>query len=224
MRPPRMEIAVVVPARNEGDHIDRALASIGTGHEIIVVDGGSSDDTKERAHANGARVVDSPPGRALQMNAGAATSRAEILLFLHADTWLPAGWADAVRGAVDGGAVAGRFDVELRGRHWMLRVVAAAMNRRSRWSRIYTGDQAIFARRSAFEALGGYESIPLMEDIAFSRSVKRLGKIACLRLRVSTSGRRWEERGPWRTIALMWWLRFAYFVGVSPDQLARWYR
>lgn len=224
MRPTRMEIAVIVPARNEGEQIDGALASVGDGHEIIVVDGGSSDDTKERAYAKGARVVDSPPGRARQMNAGAATTRAEILLFLHADTWLPEGWADAVRGAVEGGAVAGRFDVELRGRHWMLRVVAAAMNRRSRWSQIYTGDQAIFARRSAFEALGGYESIPLMEDIAFSRSVKRLGKIACLRLRVSTSGRRWEERGPWRTIALMWWLRFAYFVGFSPDQLARWYR
>jgi len=128
-----------------------------------------------------------------------------------------------VRDAIAGGAIAGRFDVELRGRHWLLPLVAAGMNLRSRWSRIYTGDQAIFVRHDVFDRIGGYEPIPLMEDVALSRRLKREGAIACLRARVSTSGRRWETDGALRTIALMYWLRFAYFAGMSPQRLARMY-
>ncbi len=221
-----LRISVVVPARNESDEIEAALRSIGRDavHEILVVDGGSDDDTSARARALGVRVVEAQAGRSTQMNAGAALTSGDVLLFLHADTRLPAGWSGAVREAVHRGAVGGRFDVELRGRHAMLRIVGTFMNARSRWSRIYTGDQAIFVRRDVFERLGGYETIPLMEDIAMSRRLKREGPVACLRLRVSTSGRRWETHGVFRTIGLMWSLRLAYFLGVPPDRLAGWYR
>ncbi len=222
----RWSVCVVVPALDEATEIEASLRSVGLddGHEVVVVDGGSRDDTVLRAEGLGVRVIPSPPGRATQMNQGAASTRGDLLLFLHADTRLPANWSSVVRAAMDEGAVAGRFDVELRGDHPMLRVVARAINLRSRWSRIYTGDQAIFVRRSVFDEIGGYEPILLMEDLALSRRLKEAGPIASLRATVSTSGRRWEERGVFRTIALMWWLRFLYFVGVSPDRLARMYR
>lgn len=219
-------VAIVVPALDEESEIEPTLESIGLddGHQVVVVDGGSSDGTRARATRLGVQVLESSAGRARQMNAGAAATQSSVVLFLHADTRLPPGWWEAVRRAIAGGAIAGRFDVELRGRHPMLRVVAAFMNARSRWSRIYTGDQAIFVRRAVFEAMGGYASIPLMEDIELSRRLKRQGPIACLRERVSTSGRRWETNGVFRTIALMWWLRFSYFVGASPETLAAMYR
>ncbi len=222
----RWSVSVVVPALDEAAEIEATFSSIGldAGHDVVLVDGGSRDDTVARAEAFGVRVVHCGAGRSRQMNEGAASTRGEVLLFLHADTRLPPDWSASVRRAMDEGAIAGRFDVELRGRHPMLGVVAAFMNRRSRWSRIYTGDQAIFVRRSVFEEIGGYEPIPLMEDIALSRRLKRMGPIACLRSKVSTSARRWETRGVFRTIALMWWLRFAYFAGVSPQHLARTYR
>ncbi len=224
--PRRVRISVVVPARDEGAEIEAALRRVGldAGHEIVVVDGGSRDDTCARARALGVRVVEAAPGRSAQMNAGATLARGDVLLFLHADTWLPAGWSAAIGDAIASGAVGGRFDVDLRGRHPMLRVVGEAMNVRSRWSRIYTGDQGIFVRRDVFERIGGYEPIELMEDIAISRRLKREGSVACLRERVSTSGRRWESHGVYRTIALMWALRLAFFVGASPARLAAWYR
>ncbi|MDG2305997.1 MAG: TIGR04283 family arsenosugar biosynthesis glycosyltransferase [Candidatus Binatia bacterium] len=219
-------VSVVVPALEEAHEIEAALRSVGPAgtHEIVVVDGGSADDTVARTEALGVRVVQATRGRANQMNVGAESTTGNALIFLHADTWLPADWHDQVCAALDEGAVAGRFDVDLRGASAMLRVVAAAMNRRSRWSRLYTGDQAIFVRRAVFEAVGGFEAIPVMEDLALSKRLKDEGPIASLRAKVSTSGRRWETRGVLRTITLMWWLRFAYFVGVSPDRLARLYR
>lgn len=222
----RLRISVVVPARDEGSEIEAALRSVGldAGHEIVVVDGGSRDDTCARARALGVRVLEAAPGRAAQMNAGAALATGDVLLFLHADTRLPVGWSTAIGEAIARGAVGGRFDVHLRGRHPMLRVVGGAMNVRSRWSRIYTGDQGIFVRRDVFERIGGYEPIELMEDVAMSRRLKREGAIACLRERVSTSGRRWDSHGVARTIGLMWVLRLAYFAGVSPARLAAWYR
>jgi rSAM/selenodomain-associated transferase 2 len=224
-------LSIVIPALNEAAGIEsllQALQPLRERHvELVLADGGSSDGTAALARPWVDAAVDAPRGRALQMNAGAAQARAEVLLFLHADTRLPP-LADAlVLQAVsrpDGGACWGRFDVHIEGRAWMLRVVAWLMNLRSRLSGIATGDQAIFVTRQAFERVGGFPVQPLMEDIEISRRLKRLGRPSCLRARVCTSGRRWEQRGVWRTIVLMWRLRWRYWRGESPARLAQAYR
>ena len=184
-----------------------------------MVDGGSEDRTAAIAAALADRVLVAPRGRARQMNAGAAAAGGQALVFLHADTRLP---PDADRWIADSliGHAWGRFDVRIESAHPLLRVVACAMNLRSRLTGIATGDQAIFVRRTAF---AGFPDIALMEDIAFSKAMKRRGPPACLRARVTTSGRRWERGGVLRTVLLMWRLRLAYFLGVSPDELARRY-
>ena len=186
------------------------------GHEVIVVDGGSSDDTVRIAQGLADRVLHAPRGRALQMNAGARAASGDVLLFLHADTRLPPGAERLVFSALWG-----RFDVRIDGRHPLLKVVAWAMNLRSRLTGIATGDQAMFVRRDAFP---GFPEIPLMEDVALSTVLKRRGPPACLREKVVTSGRRWESRGVLRTIFLMWSLRLLYFLGASPQLLIRFYK
>jgi len=221
-------LSIVVPALNEAGTIERLLERLQPlrqrGSEVIVVDGGSSDGTPALAAAWVDAVVAAPRGRAVQMNAGAARASAALLLFLHADTQLPPGADLRVQQAVTRGAAWGRFDVRIDGRPRMLHVVAALMNWRSRWTGIATGDQAIFVTRTAFEHVGGFPVQPLMEDVELSRRLKRLGRPACLRDRVRTSGRRWEQRGVWRTIVLMWWLRWRYWRGESPQSLAEAYR
>ena len=193
--------------------------------EVIVVDGGSRDGTPRAAHPLSDRVLDAPRGRARQMNAGAETARGRVLLFLHADTRLPSGWVAMVRGALETrGREWGRFDVRLDGAHPMLRVVERAMNLRSRLSGIATGDQAIFVARAAFEAVGGFPDVALMEDVALSRALRARSRPACLREVVVTSSRRWERNGIARTIVLMWGLRLRYALGADPDELARRYR
>jgi rSAM/selenodomain-associated transferase 2 len=160
----------------------------------------------------------------VQMNAGAAAARGAVLLFLHADTRLPPGFdADVLAALADPGVVGGRFDVRLVPDTPLLRLVARLINLRSRLSRIATGDQALFVRRAVFEDLGGFAAIPLMEDVAFTRALKRRGRVACLRQQVETSSRRWLRDGPVRTILLMWWLRFLYACGVAPERLHRRY-
>jgi rSAM/selenodomain-associated transferase 2 len=211
-------LSIVMPVLNEAATIRAALEAL-RGYEVIVADGGSSDGTPDIAAGLCHRVVDAPRGRARQMNAGAAAARGDALLFLHADTRLPPNAAQLVLAALSTHRW-GRFDVQIDGRHWLLGVVACAMNLRSRVTGIATGDQAIFVRRDAFT---GFPEIPLMEDIAFSRAMKRHGWPACLRERVRTSGRRWESRGVLRTIVLMWRLRLAYFFGARPEDLARVY-
>ena len=185
----------------------------------------ASDATVQRARLRADQVLSAPRGRALQMNAGAAKASGDVLLFLHADTRLP---REAERLVLDGlarsGRDWGRFDVTIEGRHPMLRLVAAMMNLRSRLTGIATGDQAIFVKRDAFHAAGGFPEIPLMEDIALSKRLKRTGRPLCLRERATTSGRRWETHGVFRTILLMWRLRLAYFFGADPAALARRYR
>jgi rSAM/selenodomain-associated transferase 2 len=214
-------LSVVVPALNEASGIRAALEALAPlrarGHEVIVVDGGSSDGTAEVAAGLCDRVVKASRGRALQMNAGARAATGDMLLFLHADTRLPPGAEIPVFEA----SVWGRFDVQIEGRHPLLKVVAWAMNLRSRVTGIATGDQAIFVRRAAFP---GFPEIALMEDVAFSAMMKRRARPACLRAKVLTSGRRWESRGVLRTIFLMWRLRLMYFFGARPDALARLYR
>jgi rSAM/selenodomain-associated transferase 2 len=217
-------LSIVIPALNEAAGIQGALQALAPlrrrGHEVIVVDGGSNDGTPQLAVELCDRLVVSRPGRARQMNAGAHAARGAILLFLHADTSLPPLADRAVTDAL-AGKLWGRFDVRIEGRHRLLAVIAWSMNLRSRLSGIATGDQAIFVRRAAFP---GFPEIPLMEDIAFSKAMKRRGAPACLRLRVSTSGRRWEARGVLRTVLLMWRLRLEYALGADPARLARRYR
>jgi rSAM/selenodomain-associated transferase 2 len=214
----------VIPALNEAERIGDSLAALEplrrAGHEVIVVDGGSDDGTREAAARLCERVLRAPRGRAVQMNAGAQAARGEALLFLHADTRLPQG-ADRLVLRALGERLWGRFDVRIDGRHALLPVIAAAMNVRSRLTGIATGDQAIFVRRSHF---GGFPEIALMEDVAFSKTMKRRGAPACLRERVTTSGRRWESRGVVRTMALMWRLRLLYALGTDPARLAERYR
>ena len=221
-------LSIVVPALNEAAAIEPTLLALAPlrarGAEVIVADGGSTDGTAERARPFADRVLIAPRGRARQMNAGAALAAGDVLLFLHADTLLPADADRLVGRAADAGAAWGRFDVRIDGRAPMLGVVAAFMNVRSRWTGVATGDQAIFVRRALFERLGGFADQPLMEDVELTRRLRALGRPACLRARVTTSGRRWETRGVWRTIFLMWRLRWRYWRGESPQALAEAYR
>jgi rSAM/selenodomain-associated transferase 2 len=227
---PASSLAIVMPVLNEAAGIEAALRALmplmARGVRVLVADGGSADDTPARARRfGGVEVIEAARGRAAQMNAGAqAASGARVLLFLHADTTLPPDADRLIEQALAGGRhVWGRFDVRIAGRPWMLRVVAACMNARSRWSGIATGDQALFMTRAAFDAVGGFPDQPLMEDIEMSKRLRTLSRPACLRERVITSGRRWESRGVWATIVLMWRLRWAYWRGASPQVLARRY-
>jgi rSAM/selenodomain-associated transferase 2 len=216
-------LSVVVPALNEARGIRAALEALAPlrarGHEVIVADGGSTDGTVRVASGFCTQVLNAPRGRALQMNAAARAATGEMLLFLHADTRLPPQAVELVQASLKE-HLWGRFDVEIEGRHPLLKVVACAMNLRSRMTGIATGDQAIFVRRDAFP---GFPEIALMEDIAFCKRMKRLGPPACRREKALTSGRRWESRGVLRTILLMWRLRLMYFLGADPEDLSRIY-
>lgn len=221
-------LSIIVPVLDEAAAIADHLAALAPlaerGAEIVVADGGSRDGTVEEARRGGARVIAAPRGRARQMNAGAAASTGGLLLFLHADTRLPDGADRLVAEALRGGRqVWGRFDVCITGASPLLGMVAALMNGRSRLTGIATGDQAIWVTRAAFDAVGGYADLPLMEDIDLSRRLKRLSPPACLRAKVATSGRRWERHGLLRTILTMWRLRLAFFLGADPKRLARAY-
>jgi rSAM/selenodomain-associated transferase 2 len=218
-----------MPALNESAGMAAALQAlaplVARGAQLLVADGGSRDDTAGLAQAGGAQVVHAPRGRALQMNAGAQQASGDLLLFLHADTRLPTDADKLIEQALASGTqVWGRFDVCIEGKARMLRVIAAFMNRRSRWTDIATGDQGLFMTRAAFDAVGGFPVQPLMEDIEMSARLLKLSRPACLRAQVVTSGRRWETRGVWRTVLLMWRLRLAYWRGAAPEHLAELYR
>jgi rSAM/selenodomain-associated transferase 2 len=225
----KARISIIVPALNEAATIEsslRALAPLrAEGAEVLLVDGGSSDHTKTLAMPWCDRVLLAPRGRARQMNAGARVAHGHVLVFLHADTQLP---ADALHGVVRGLKEQrrdwGRFDVKIKGHSPWLPMVATMMNLRSRLTGIATGDQAMFVRRKAFDAVGGFPDQPLMEDIELSHRLRRRTRPACLRAKVTTSGRRWDERGAWATITQMWQLRWLYWRGVPADLLAQRYR
>ena len=227
-----MTFTVIIPTLNEARVIETTLlltARLGF-HDIIVVDGGSSDDTRTLvesvARRTGAsiRLLSSEAGRARQLNAGAAVCTADVLLFLHADSQLPHPAKLAMEEAfADPAVVGGRFDVRFDRPSIWGQVISTFMNVRSRMTRISTGDQAIFVRRAIFQRLGGFSDIPIMEDIDFSARLKRTGRTVAIREQVITSFRRWERRGPLRTVLLMWSLRFLYWIGVSPHRLARFY-
>jgi rSAM/selenodomain-associated transferase 2 len=223
---PSPTVSVIIPTLDEAAVLAATLEQARQPgvREIIVVDGGSVDQTPAIGARSADRVLSAPRGRAAQMNAGAACARGDVLLFLHADTLVPAGFAEAIIAACrDPAVVGGRFDVDLEPSSPLIRLTGALMNHRSRLTGISTGDQAIFIRREVFAQLGGYADVPLMEDIDLSRRMKRAGRIACLRQRVTTSARRWLCDGVVHTILRMWTLRFLYFAGVPPETLARFY-
>jgi rSAM/selenodomain-associated transferase 2 len=221
-------LSIIIPVLDEAAEIAEALAALAPlrerGAEIIVVDGGSRDGTLEAARPLADVVITAPRGRGSQMNAGAAAAHGGMLLFLHADTRLPAG---ADRHVIDVLGRArrawGRFDVTIAGRSPLLAIVAAMMNWRSRITGIATGDQAMFMTLAAFAQAGGFPDIALMEDIVMSRRLKAITPPASLAARVTTSGRRWDRDGVLRTIFMMWRLRLAFFLGVEPAHLARQY-
>jgi len=221
-------LSIIVPTLNEVDGIAEALGMLAPlrkrNVEVIVADGGSEDSTVALARPFCDGVVSAARGRGAQLTAGAAAAKGDVFLFLHADTRLPPDADLALLSRFAGSGYAwGRFDVRIVGKHPLLPLVAIGMNLRSRLTGIATGDQAMFVTRDAFWAVGGFPDIALMEDIALSRELKRLGRPLCLRARVTTSGRRWDERGFARTVLLMWRLRLAYYFGASPERLARMY-
>ena len=221
-------LGIVVPIYNEAALLAGRLDALAQlpADAIVLVDGGSADGSQSLLDAAGLPWLSAPRGRASQMNAGAAHIDMDILLFLHIDTRIDSSHIEDVRRAMaSADCVGGRFDLRLEGRQRRaLAVVAMAINLRSRISRISTGDQAIFVRRSTFTAMGGFADVPLMEDVEFCRRQKGYGRIACLRHKVTASGRRWERHGLWRTVVLMWWLRLRFCLGTDPAVLARLYR
>jgi rSAM/selenodomain-associated transferase 2 len=227
-----VNVAIIMPVLNEAgaratvfeQHLQQLQSYRGGGNKLIIVDGGSNDNTFELAQRYADRVVQCDRGRAVQMNAGARHADADILLFLHADTLLPSHALEAVIHKISEGHHWGRFNVRLSGDHFMFRIIESMMNLRSCITGIATGDQAVFVRRETFESVGGYPQQPLMEDVELSKRLRGLGWPACLQQQVVTSSRRWREFGIVRTVLLMWRLRLAYFLGVSAERLAEQYR
>jgi rSAM/selenodomain-associated transferase 2 len=221
-------LSIIVPARNEGPYIQACLRPLQRyrreGAEVILVDGGSSDETCSRAAPLVDQLIASEPGRGIQLRKGADCARGEHLLFLHADTRLPHEGAEAAVRALVEGRYWGRFDVRLSGRHSMLRIIEKMMNLRSCLTGIATGDQAMFMTRAAYEQAGRFAEIPLMEDIELSRRLRRIERPVCLSIPALTSSRRWEQHGIVRTVLLMWRLRLAFFFGADPSRLAELYR
>ncbi len=218
--------SIIIPTLNEAEGIVAcllALQPLRCQCELIMVDGGSTDATTTLAAPWLDKLLVAGSGRARQMNCGAMQATGEILIFLHADTYLPANALPLIATSLEKGRCWGRFDVVLSGKHFMLKVIAVMMNWRSRLTGIATGDQVIFVTHKAFMDVGGYPEIPLMEDIALSQALNKLGKPVCLAAKVTSSGRRWLRYGVLHTILLMWWLRWRFACGVRPECLAKEY-
>ncbi len=220
-------ISIIIPAVNEGDILDHTLAAIAdvAGVEVIVVDGGSQDQTREIAAARGARIITSERGRAVQMNRGAATARGEILLFLHADCLLPKGFVDHIHNSLSARhTAAGAFRLAIDAPNLSMRILEQLVYWRSHFLQMVYGDQALFMSAGMFHATGGFPELPLMEDFEFVRRLRRHGRIAVLPQTVTTSARRWQRLGLIRTTATNQLIIAAYLLGVDPERLARWYR
>ncbi|MDQ6950720.1 MAG: TIGR04283 family arsenosugar biosynthesis glycosyltransferase [Mariprofundales bacterium] len=218
---------MIVPVLNEAVALPELLMMLRSlpVDEVVLVDGGSQDATVELLQRSGFVWLVAAGGRAGQMNAGAARCRSDTLLFLHADTCISSSNIAHLRTTLaDVGIQSGRFDLQLSGNRWQFRLISTMINLRSRLTKVASGDQALFVRRSLFVRLGGFPDLPLMEDIALSRRLKRIGGVVCLRDRVITSSRRWSQGGVVRTILLMWALRLGFYAGVPSHRLAGWYR
>jgi rSAM/selenodomain-associated transferase 2 len=223
LRAHTMRLSVIVPALNEAEAITAAIRSAKAADEVIVVDGGSSDATSDVAAALGATVVQSVRGRGRQLAVGADLASGDVLLFLHADTVLPAGFREQVERVLSTAAW-GRFDVRFDKGGLLLRLIAWLISTRSRLSRVATGDQAMFVTRVALQSVGGIREPELFEDIDLSRRLKRRAPMGVPVDPVVTSSRRWREDGVWRTTFLMWTMKSLYLMGVPADRLARHYR
>ncbi len=222
-----MTISIIIPVLNEEHNLSSVLQALQSfrrsGHEVIVVDGGSIDNSLLCAQREADVAIVSKPGRALQMNCGAAVASGDVFLFLHADTRLPENTLQLLTAIDTRQSYWGRFDVRLSGQKIVFRLIERLMNLRSRLTSIATGDQAIFVERQLFQDIGGFPEIALMEDIAISRSLKKRAKAVCLKSKVVTSSRRWETEGVVATVFLMWKLRLYFFFGVSADKLNQLY-
>ena len=224
MDPSPITVAIVVPVLNEGIHLKPLFAFLSKVRvRSLFVDGGSSDDTRQQCENLGFRVIQSPAGRAVQMNQGAGQIDADYFWFLHADCIPPDNAVQAIQQAVSEGYSWGRFNIRLTGPGFVYRVIANMMNWRSCWTQVATGDQGIFVARELFAEIGGYPEIPLMEDVAISKLLRQHSRGACIRSVLQVSSRRWEDRGVVRTILQMWWLRWRYFIGTDPVTLHREY-
>lgn len=222
-----MKFSIIIPTLNEQLGIKNcllALQTLRTQAEIIVVDGGSADQTISIATPLVDKLLSSNAGRARQMNLGAQSAEGEIFIFLHADTYLPENALFLIKQNIASNKVWGRFDIKLTGSHWLLPVIAQLMNWRSRYTGIATGDQVIFVTKTAFDTVNGYPHIALMEDISLSKRLKKLSSPLCLSAKVRSSARRWQQFGVFKIILLMWSLRLGYFFGEQPDRLAQLYK
>lgn len=223
-----MKISIILPVLNEEKNLSISLSRLQpfrqAGHEVIVVDGGSADNSLMLAHEGADAVIVSKAGRALQMNSGASVASGDVLLFLHADTVLPENALYVILSLGQTDNFWGHFDVRLSSNKKIYRLIEYLINLRSRLTSIATGDQAIFIERALFNNVGGFPEIALMEDIAFSRRLRKISRPVCLKQKVITSSRRWENKGVIATVLLMWKLRLYYFFGVSPERLSQLYR
>lgn len=222
-----MKVSIIVPVLNEEETIASTLQHLQVfrqqGHEVVVIDGGSNDDTIARTYGLVDKVLKSKRGRAYQMNTGAEYAHGDSLLFLHADTLLPAGACSLVNNVILSGGDWGRFNVRLSGSSWIFRIIETMMNWRSGMTSIATGDQAIFVRKKLFNKIGGFPGIELMEDIVLSRKLRNVSKPVCIKDCVITSSRKWESNGVIRTVVLMWRLRLMFYFGVAANDLAKQY-
>ena len=219
-----MKLSIVIPTLNEVSHIESLLAQLSDENvELIVVDGGSDDHTAQRASVH-AKLIHNSAGRALQMNAGAAIASGDWLWFLHADTQLSQPLKAYIDEITQSSSLWGRFNVRLDDARLIFRVIERLMNARSCFTSVATGDQGLFVDRRLFDELGGYPELFLMEDVAISKRLRKVMPVKCSALPLITSARRWQQRGVLKTIVLMWWLRLAYVLGVSPARLSQWYR
>ncbi|MHC5737162.1 TIGR04283 family arsenosugar biosynthesis glycosyltransferase [Nostoc sp.] len=221
------KISIIIPAINEAENIKKAIATTqaNLNIEVIVVDGGSSDDTVAIAQSLNVKVISSSPGRAVQMNAGAVAASGEILLFLHADTRLPTGFDDMIRTALQQPrSVAGAFKLRIDASLLSLRWVEWGVNVRSHFYQMPYGDQAIFLTKEVFQQIGSFPELPIMEDFELMRRLKRIGRIVIIPTPVVTSARRWLQKGVLKTTLLNQLVIIAYLFGVSPEQIRSWYR
>jgi rSAM/selenodomain-associated transferase 2 len=220
-----MKLSIIIPTLNEEGALDRTLGSIaGDAHELILVDGGSTDDTVEIARQFTRNILDSRRGRGIQQHTGACHAQGDVLLFLHADTILPEGFHTRVRKALsDPGVAFGAFRLAFFPSSMPLRFIALMANLRSRFLKVPYGDQALFMRKSAYFKAGGFSDLPIMEDVDIVRRLKRIGGFKIIRDKAKTSARRWEKEGTVYATVRNNFLMIRYLLGASPHRLSRLY-